>query len=880
MGAALLVLAALVWWITHDDQAERAVAVTPRVDISGGETAHTALPTALPAGRQASPLQALTPSARGDTPAQAAASDDDDDADDPAAALTAATVSGRVVDPLGRPVAGATLFFHPTTTARRALGWPPHYAFAPAPWDEFPRTTTDIEGRFSFVGRDDPALADSSSGQSPSVLVECPGFETMTAPCPPWRGELIELGDVELTDGVTLIGRLVDPRGAPILGAKLTLQGTSGPPHPGDYASWKLARARLNVTARSSTDGRFRLSGCWTGTQFIEVEAPGFRPEGREIEAPEPGELDTGTWELQPGQLIQGRVLDASGQPQAGIEVLALPFSLNSIHRGEDTALRELRWRIMSQGVRETRVQTDSDGRFVFDQLSSEAHHISAGGGERWEPAQARDSTSDDSPLELVLLEPASWLLRVTSARDGSPVRDVSAVAKRCAASHDETGRADGMTHVNLIALDGDAAALAAGQAPGTPGLLWVQLAGWIGTELTVSAPGHAPLSVTLPGLKAPDHAERELQLEPGARISGRVLDTAGAPLASAEIGMKPTDRSRGAPPDHKALSDNDGRFVLDSFTAGQWTLTATAEGKAPSAPQQLLLETSEARTLPDLVLVAGASVQGLLLDTGGQPVTAGLVRVERSDETDGPPSSGRQRRVSARTDAQGRFLITDLAAGRWRASSYPGAEADAQLTPGQPAEVTLRLRSLARVRGRVTDAHGPVEGALIVPAEEPMWRDRLATTDAAGEYAFEIEAGERSFVASQDDDISEANTVTLAWGREHVLDLSFSMGRLAGRVLDDTNDEPLPGVRVSIRSETSDNDPFGQSLSPKTDASGHFALERVPPGRWTVTSRAGTHRPAQLGPIDLARDEIRDDLELRAQPGVMLTGRVVAAPG
>jgi hypothetical protein len=64
------------------------------------------------------------------------------------------------------------------------------------------------------------------------------------------------------------------------------------------------------------------------------------------------------------------------------------------------------------------------------------------------------------------------------------------------------------------------------------------------------------------------------------ARIDGRVIDEAGAPLAGATIAI---DRAAGTSPGGPRLSSGaDGRWVADGIAPGSWTLVARAPGRRP----------------------------------------------------------------------------------------------------------------------------------------------------------------------------------------------------------------------------------------------------------------------------------------------------------
>ena len=113
----------------------------------------------------------------------------------------------------------------------------------------------------------------------------------------------------------TASGRVVDPDGKPVAGARVWTQVA-----PAD--AWPLE-------ASTDTDERFRLGpldpACrWLGT--LVIDADGYprvflRTELR-LTGIDPGrDTDLGTFHLAPGRVLTGVVLDEAGAPLAGTKV-------------------------------------------------------------------------------------------------------------------------------------------------------------------------------------------------------------------------------------------------------------------------------------------------------------------------------------------------------------------------------------------------------------------------------------------------------------------------------------------------------------------------------------------------------------------------------
>jgi beta-lactamase regulating signal transducer with metallopeptidase domain/protocatechuate 3,4-dioxygenase beta subunit len=195
------------------------------------------------------------------------------------------TVRGRVVDPDGKPVAGATV-----TTSRSRRG-----GIGPYGWDadrqEIDRTVSGTAGRFTLAIVETTPVSDEEPGSPdhwslPGIVAWAPGFG------PAWpktlAKEVTEDKPIQLVpDDVPITGRLVDLEGRPISGASIRVDSLWVPESAEEIDRWRATVERDPATAdrplshyfpireklagtepaiassRSTTDaeGRFRLSG-------------------------------------------------------------------------------------------------------------------------------------------------------------------------------------------------------------------------------------------------------------------------------------------------------------------------------------------------------------------------------------------------------------------------------------------------------------------------------------------------------------------------------------------------------------------------------------------------------------------------------------------
>src|SRR5690606_8173851 len=153
----------------------------------------------------------------------------------------------------------------------------------------------------------------------------------------------LDLGEIALPAGATLIGRVVDGAGLPLAGAWV-LRGTS-PSYGRGFDATTTDPAELDPEQGIVTgaDGRFAILRVLPGELSIRVERLGFAVARLEREIADGAVVDLGDVELMRSEPLGGRVVTAGSRPVAS--VLVVPHD----HDGRHPRL----------GVR-----TDADGRF------------------------------------------------------------------------------------------------------------------------------------------------------------------------------------------------------------------------------------------------------------------------------------------------------------------------------------------------------------------------------------------------------------------------------------------------------------------------------------------------------------------------------------
>jgi len=207
----------------------------------------------------------------------------------------AVTYSGRVVDPDGKPVAGAKVYYYFLTRED-----------VPIPV----RATTDATGRFEFVltPKDVPLSADTENAnalKSGFVVVKADGFAFA------WRSRMKLTTDLSFRmarDDAPIEGRILDLQGKPVEGARVTVLGAaeSGKDDLADFLkaldgrtpfysaisqhlsnyvhSPFIGRREVNLLPPTQTDaeGRFRISG-FPREVLVELRVEGPTIERKEF---------------------------------------------------------------------------------------------------------------------------------------------------------------------------------------------------------------------------------------------------------------------------------------------------------------------------------------------------------------------------------------------------------------------------------------------------------------------------------------------------------------------------------------------------------------------------------------------------------------------
>lgn len=383
-----------------------------------------------------------------------------------------------------------------------------------------------------------------------------------------------------------------------------------------------------------------------------------------------------------------------------------------------------------------------------------------------------------------------------------------------------------------------------------------------------------------------------EFRLDEGVVVCGSVEDEDGKPIAGAEIGSLPMQRS---------VSDSRGRFRLAGIprpdpesTDSPYPIPLTASasgfrthrGAAFIDPSGVTLEV-------EVVLQRELELAGTVLTPEGEPAPGAMVRLVVLGMAEQPPGA----RAPVRANEHGRFLLT---VEGWNAGGVREPElvathpewGDGTSGPIGPEHlenleslrsVEVRLTRGTEIRGRVANAEGlAVRGATLSISYRPVFtrattRARAAgvldtissaASDIDGNFRFEkVAPGEYLLEVAHVGFAEQSVEITVGGEDSLVLDFALEAGGVLSGILWDASGRPLEGIEVlAANLETSPMESrrdleFYYEITPglrrtKSSADGSFELSRLPNRDLTVIARHDDYALAY-------REQVRPGSEL-----------------
>lgn len=624
------------------------------------------------------------------------------------------------------------------------------------------------------------AVEDLAAGEKYAFRLRRPGYvdANLSAIELP-RSEPLE---VVLEPASKLSGLVSNAKGEPIAGAEIRLSFSRTLEMGGNRM-----QAVMMHTDTSDTDGRFLFEDLEPGTVSVKGVASGYQEAKLDnLEIPQGQDLEGVDLRLNPGAMVQGRVLGPDGRPAIGATVRLV---------GESSAL-----------IRMDGSPADGEGNYRLEGLAAGTVSIEATHGDY--PRTVKDLQIKDGLNKLDLQFEGGFEVagRVTDT-SGIPVGDAVATlspAGRVWGGHEARTKADGSFSMPGV-LDGDYQ-------------LWIEAESYapLAGERRVSVSG-APVS------------SLEVQLERGATLRGRIGGLEPEQYAKVQVrAERPSFRGS-----DRGGVDYQGNYRLENLGAGAYTVVAALAGTGRQARGQVTVEAGAREAQLDLQFGTGLTLSGKAVQ-GERPVAGAMVFVEGLDV---------DHNGSTQTDPQGVFSIEGLEPGKYRAglrNFRTGLAYNETVELSASREIVLRVPT-ARVAGQITDAtdQQPLAGvAVSLLFEDQEAQGRLpthnATTDVQGRFEVaNVADGRWKLSASKKGYAASTRPVDVQFDKP-VEDLQLSLQATEGLTLE----ARLPSGGVPSELRLAVLDPAGGALisgNYATGENGRVRLSSVPAGSWEI---------------------------------------------
>ena len=376
-----------------------------------------------------------------------------------------------------------------------------------------------------------------------------------------------------------------------------------------------------------------------------------------------------------------------------------------------------------------------------------------------------------------------------------------------------------------------------------------------------------------------------KIVLETGAVVRGKVVDSKGAPVGSADVSvvMRGAEFLRAR---RDAFTAADGTFTIRGLARRTVDVVASHEsGSSAIVPADLAAKPEADVTL---TLDVTGAIEGTVVDSAGAAIGDAQVVAQPvwSGGTADREAWGVRGNSDTVTDQGGAFRFAGLPDGDYRIrAARPGGDWAslelAAVTVAKPNGPKLKIivPGDGHVSGKVAFADGkvPTSFSVALGSTDPKpfaTKDGTFTIPAvAGTHRLVVDG--RGFLASKAQDVTikegkttDVGTIVVTAGRS-----------ISGRVLDSTG---LPVAKATVAAGTLlsgggsdlyiENESVG-AKSTETDADGKFSLQGFPPAAITII--AGKSDVGRSGSIRLPASTDSATLELVLQKTTGLEGTV-----
>lgn len=648
-----------------------------------------------------------------------------------------------------------------------------------------------------------------------SIRVKHEGYATKTLPTMTVAAGMQPV-EVTLDPGVSLAGRV-----------------TRGGNGVADVTVQLFGEDNDSTEAKTAPDGSFRIDGLTPGQAMmnVEKEAEGVE-QFRSVAIPS----DNLVIDVPVGGTVSGRVVDKESKNP----VREFDAGYTAVRGGGG---------MMIMGGGSSKHFTNDDGTFTLEHVTPGAMNITVT-APGYTQGRAQNINVEDgkriADLEVQLEHGAHVTGRVTGP-DGSPLSGVSVMAAPAGARRFPGGFSP------LASVTDASGEYSLDNVETGDKTFTFDRNGFLTTQKNATISGA--------------DARVDAQMSTGLRISGVVVNDAGAPMADA--GVSASSASDSAFGGRSTRTDANGQFTMDDLAPGRYTFRAQKSGYAPGS-------------LPDFDISAGAPVR-IVVQSGG--TITGHITGLSADELSqvGVIAQIGNMMSSGTVDSSGNYRIDGAPVGTLRVYASAGSGMGGRMST--PKSVTIDAGGSAQVdldfptgtvSGRVTRDGKPSSQAIVMfmPGRGTTATNVRTSTDGDGKYTAVGLSDATYTVQVIDLGAGTPYQTTYESHGSGTFNIDIKSATVRGRVIDTSTGKPVDDAAITIRAAGDSPMRFGLRTI-ATDASGTFIADSVPAGNYTVSAEKDGYG---VKTADLTVGDSGGDVELQLTPNAGVKLRVVDA--